>query len=96
MSVRQKVRRRSVLTAKCPHGELSVRRTVRAAKCPYGEMSYGEMSYGEKSYGEKSGHEKNGKEISSPIVHLLRVPRQKQTTVSDEMVLHATAHIGKK
>ena len=34
MSVRQKVSRRSVLTAKCPYGEVSVRRSVRTAKCP--------------------------------------------------------------
>ena len=34
--------RRNVLTAKCPYGEVSVRRSVRTAKCPYGEMSYGE------------------------------------------------------
>ena len=59
MSVRQKVSRRSVLTAKCPHGEMSLRRSVRTAKCPYGELSYGEVSYGEKSYGEKSGNRRN-------------------------------------
>ena len=39
MSVRKKVSRRSVLTAKCPHGEMSLRRSVRTAKCPYGEVS---------------------------------------------------------
>ena len=35
---------------------MSLRRTVLTAKCPYGEMSYSEMSYGEKSDGEKSGN----------------------------------------
>ena len=39
MSVRQKVSRRSVFTAKCPHGEMSLRRSVRTVKCPYGEVS---------------------------------------------------------
>ena len=34
MSVRQKVSRRSVLTEKCPHGEVYVRRSVRTAKGP--------------------------------------------------------------
>ena len=57
MSVRQKVSWRSVLTAKCPHGEMSLRQSVRKAKCSYCEMSYGEMSHGKKSYHEKSGHE---------------------------------------
>ena len=33
-----------------------LRRSVLTAKCPYGEMSYGEMSNGDNSYGEKSGH----------------------------------------
>ena len=56
ISVRQKVSRRSVLTAKCPHGEMSLRRSIRTAKCQYGEKYYGEMSHGEKSYGKKSGH----------------------------------------
>ena len=54
MSVRQKVSRPSVLTAKCPHGEMSY------GEMSYSEMSYGEMSYGEKSYGEKSGHGRRG------------------------------------
>ena len=39
MSVRQRVSRQSVLTAKCPYGEVSLRRSVLTAKCPYGEVS---------------------------------------------------------
>ena len=37
------------------HSEMSSRRSVLTAKCPYGELSYGEVSYGGKSYGQKSG-----------------------------------------
>ena len=69
MSVRQKVSRRNVLTAKCPYGEVSLRQSVLTAKCPYGKMSvrrnvrtakspYGEMSYDGKPYGENSYGEK--------------------------------------
>ena len=47
----------SVLTLKCPHGEIYLQRSVRTAKGPYGKISYGEIYYGEKSYGEKSGQE---------------------------------------
>ena len=39
MSVRQKVSRWSVLTAKCPHGKVSLLRGVLIAKYPYGKMS---------------------------------------------------------
>ena len=39
------------------HGKVSSRLSVLTAKCPYGEISYGEMFYGEKSYGEKSDHD---------------------------------------
>ena len=39
MSVRQKVSRWSVLTAKCPNGEVSLRRSVLTAKCPHGGLS---------------------------------------------------------
>ena len=39
MSVRQKVSQRSVFTAKCPYGDMSLRRSVLTVKCPYGEVS---------------------------------------------------------
>ena len=39
MSVRQKVSRRSVLTAKCSYCEVSSRRNIPTAKCPYDEVS---------------------------------------------------------
>ena len=55
MSIRQKVSRWSVLTAKCPYGKVSSRRDFLTGKCPYGEVSvrrtvrtancpYGELS----------------------------------------------------
>ena len=44
MTVRQKVLRRSLLTAKSPHCEMSLRRSVLTAKCPNGEVSYGNNS----------------------------------------------------
>ena len=72
MSERQKVSRRSVLTAKFPygkvspqrnvltpkypHGEMFLPRSVRTAKHPGGKISYGEISFGRKFYCEKSGH----------------------------------------
>ena len=68
MSVRQKVSRWSVLTAKCVYGEVSLRPSVLTAKSPHGETSsrrsvpttkcpHGELFCGEKTYGEKSGHD---------------------------------------
>ena len=56
MSVRRKVSRRNVLTAKYPHRKMSLRRSDRTPKCPYSENSYGEISDDEKSYGKQSGH----------------------------------------
>ena len=44
MYVRLKVSRRCVLTAKCPHGQMSLQRSARTAMCLYGEISYGGMS----------------------------------------------------
>ena len=38
MSVRQEVTRRSVLTEKCPHGEVSLQRSILTAKC-HGDVS---------------------------------------------------------
>ena len=39
MSIRQKVSQQSVLTAKCPYGEVYLRWSVFTAKCPHGELS---------------------------------------------------------